>query len=125
MRATLAQQLEQEQLAAAGEAAALAEQLKQAQQMAEAASVEGAEQRRRVEDVSQLDRLVRENKELQHRVFETEETTRTEVEATRKRPELEGLRQLREVRRQFDKEYGHYQWEHDQDTTPTCTYSST
>lgn len=94
--------------------------------MAEAASVEGAEQRRRVKDVeSQLDQLVRENKELQHRVFETKETARTEVEATRMRPELEGLRQLKEVQRQFDKEYDHYQWEHDQDTTPTCTYSST
>ncbi|ETX01158.1 MAG: hypothetical protein ETSY2_37740 [Candidatus Entotheonella gemina] len=118
VRARLAQQLEQEQLAAAGEAAALAEQLKRAQQTAEAASLEGAEQRRRAEDAaSQLDQLARENEELQRRVFETEETARTEVEATRMRLELERLRQLEEVRRQFDKERDRYQREHDQDAT--------
>ena len=110
VRARLAQQLEQEQLAAVVEAAALAEQLKRAQQTAGAAAVEGAEQRRRAEDAeSQLDRLARENEELQRRVFETEETARAEVEATRMRLELEGLRQLEEVRRQFDKERDRYQ----------------
>ena len=118
VRARLAQQLEQEQLAAVVEAAALAEQLKRAQQTAGAAAVEGAEQRRRAEDAeSQLDRLARENEELQRRVFETEETARAEVEATRMRLELEGLRQLEEVRRQFDKERDRYQREHDQDAT--------
>ena len=81
VHARLAQQLKQEQLSAAGEAAALAEQLKQT---AEAASLKGTEQRHRAEDAaSQLDQLARENEELQRRVFETEETARTEVEATR------------------------------------------
>lgn len=112
VRARLAQQL-----AAAGEAAALAEQLKRAQQTAEAAAVEGAERRRAEDAESQLDRLARESEELQRRVFETEETARAEVEATRMRLELEGLRQLEEVRRQFDKERDRYQREHDQDAT--------
>lgn len=75
--------------------------------------MEGAEQRRKAEDAkSQLEQLAKENEELQCREFETEETASTEVEATHMRLELEGLRQLEEVQRLFDKERDRYQRKH-------------
>ena len=68
--------------------------------MSEAAKEEGEELRCKAEEAErQLDQQARES----------------EVEAVRLRFELEGLRQLEEVRKQFDKEREWYRREHDQD----------
>ena len=84
--------------------------------MAEAAKEEGKEQRCKAQEAErQLDGQVRENEELQRQLEETEGRTGVEVDAIRLRLELEGLRQLEEVRRQLDRERYWYRREHDQD----------
>ena len=61
----------------------------------------------------QLDGLARENKELWRQLQELEERTRTEVDALQLRLELEGLRQLEEVRKQFNERYAKFDRERD------------
>ena len=109
VRADLTRQLEQAQQTAAEERAGLAEQLRQAQRMSEAAKEEGEEQRCKVQEAErQLYGLARENEELRQQLQESEEGTKTEVDTLRLRLELEGLRQLEEVRKQFDVERDWY-----------------
>ena len=105
VRADLDKRLGQVQQAAADERADLTEQLRKAQLMAETAKEEGEEQRCKTQEAErQLDAQARENEDLQRQLEETEQRAKTEVDAIRLKIELEGLRQLEEVRRQFDRE---------------------
>ena len=114
VRADLTRRLEQAQQSAADERTSLAEQLQQAQQMAEAANEEGEEQRCKAQEAErQLDGQARENDDLRRQLQESEEKTGTEVQAVRLRLELERLRQLEEVRRQFDERYAAFDKERD------------
>ena len=113
VRADLDKRLGQVQQAAADERADLTEQLRQAQLMAETAKEEGEEQRCKTQEAErQLDAQAKENEDLQRQLEETEQRAKT---AIRLKIELEGLRQLEEVRRQFDRERDWYRREHDQD----------
>ena len=99
MRTDLTRQLEQAEQTAAEEWAGLAEQLRQAQRMSKTAKEEGEEQRSKVQEAErQLDGLARENEELWRQLQVSEERTRTKVDGLRLRLDLEGLRQLEEVR---------------------------
>ena len=82
--------------------------------MAEAAKEESEEQSCKARETErQLDGQARENKGLRRQLQEAEERTRTEVDAVRLRFELEGLRQLEEVRKQFDERYTKFDQERD------------
>ena len=94
--------------------AGLVEQLRQAQRMAEAAKEEGEEQSCKAQEADrQLHGQARENDDLWRQLQEAEETTRTEVDTIRLRLELEGLRQLEEVQKQFDERYTKFKRERD------------
>ena len=122
-RADFARQFEQVQQNATEERARLAEQLRQAQRMAEAAKEEGEEQTCEAQEAErQRNGQAKENEDLRQRLQEAEEKTRTEVDAVRLRLDLEGLRHVEEVRKQFDERYvkfgGERDWyrrEHDRD----------
>ena len=62
----------------------------------------------------QLDEQASKIRELWQQLRMAEERTRTKVDAVRLKLELEGLRQLEEVRRQFEKECNWYRRQHAQ-----------